>query len=335
MRRWPAAAALVVLLAAAGPAIADAVYVTAEPVALDPRNPSLRRIGALDFLAGFVLDGHSSHWGGWSGMTISPDGSRLTAISDVGSWLILDLRHDASGRLTGIGAASMWPVLDRQGRPLESKSWADAEALARDRDGSLLVAFERLHRLWRYPRDVAGRTLPVAVDAPAAILKLSGNTGIEAMAVLGDGALLLISEDGLHGEADIAGWSGRPGAWSRLNLARSGSFTVSDATLLPTGDVLLVERDFSLLGASARVRLSVVARAAIRPGARLVDRTLAELAPPLTVDNFEAAAARTAPDGATLIYLLSDDNQSFLQRTLLFQLRLEPAAAVKAAAGSP
>jgi hypothetical protein len=335
LRRWPAAAALVVLLAAAGPAIADSVAVTAEPVALDPHDPSLRRIGSLDFVAGFVLSGRSSQWGGWSGMTISPDGRTLTAISDLGRWLVLDLRHDASGRLTGIGAAAMWPVLDRQGRPLESKSWADAEALARDRDGSLLVAFERLHRLWRYPRQIAGRALPVAVDAPAAILKLSANTGVEAMTVLGDGALLLISEDGLHGEPDIAGWVGRPGAWSRLNLARSGSLTVSDATLLPNGDVLLVERDFSLLGASAVVRLSVVARAAIRPGARLVGRTLAELAPPLTVDNFEVAAARTAPDGATLIYLLSDDNQSFLQRTLLFQLRLDPAAAMKAAAGSP
>jgi len=130
-------------------------------------------------------------------------------------------------------------------------------------------------------------------------------------------------------------WVGRPGAWSRLNLARSGSFTVSDATLLPSGDVLLVERDFSLFGAAALVRLSVVPRAAIRPGARLVGRTLAQLAPPLTVDNFEAAAARTGPDGATLIYLMSDDNQSFLQRTLLFQLRLDPAAAANTAAGSP
>ena len=329
------AAAFLFLLAAAGPAIADSIYVTAEPVSLDSGNPSLRRIGALDFLAGFVLRGDSSKWGGWSGMTISPDGNRLTAISDVGNWLVLDLRHDPSGRLTGIGAAQLWPMLDRQGRPVESKSWADAEALARDRDGSLLVAFERLHRLWRYPRDIADRAPPVAVDAPAAILKLSANTGIEAMTVLGDGAILLMSEDGLHGERDIAGWVGRPGAWSRLNLARSGSFTVSDATLLPSGDVLLVERDFSLVGASARARLSVVPRATIRPGSRLVSRTLAEIAPPLTVDNFEAAAARTAPDGATLIYLMSDDNQSFLQRTLLFQLRLEPAAAVKAAAGSP
>ena len=75
-------------------------------------------------------------------------------------------------------------LIDRQGRPLESKSWADAEALARDRDGSLLVAFERLHRLWRYPREISGRALPVAVDAPAAILELSANTGIEAMTVL-------------------------------------------------------------------------------------------------------------------------------------------------------
>jgi hypothetical protein len=334
LRRWPAAA-LVFLLAAAGPALADSAYVTAEPVALDPSNPSLRRIGSLDFLAGFALHGHTSQWGGWSGMTISPDGSRLSAISDIGSWLVLDLRHDASGRLTGIGAASMWPVLDRQGHPFESKSWEDAEALARDRDGSLLVAFEHLHRIWRYPRDITGRALPVPVDAPAAILQLPANTGIEAMTVLGDGTLLLVSENGLPGEPDIAAWLGRPGAWSRLTLARSGSLTVSEATLLPSGDVLLVERDFTYLGAAIVVRLSVVPRAAIRPGARLVGRTLAEIAPPLTVDNFEAAAVRTAPDGATLIYLMSDDNQSFLQRTLLFQLRLEPAAAAKTAAGSP
>ena len=334
MRRRPAAAAFIILLAAAGPAVADTIAVTAQPIALDPRDPGRHRVGALDFLAGFVLSGYSSQWGGWSGMTIAPDGQSLTAISDVGSWLVLDLRQDTAGRLTGIGAAAMWPVLDRQGRPLERKSWTDAEALARDRDGSLLVAFERLHRLWRYPRDVAGRALPTPLDAPPAILQLPANIGIEAMTVLDNGALLLISEDGLPGERDIAAWLGRPGAWSRLTLARSGSLTVSDATLLPDGDVLLVERDFSLLGA-ALVRLSVVARATIRPGARLVSRTLAELAPPLSVDNFEAAAARTAPDGATLIYLLSDDNQSFLQRTLLFQLRVEPAAAAKAAAGLP
>jgi hypothetical protein len=323
-RRW---AALVILLATAGPAAAQPIAVTAEPIPLNPRDAGQSRVGALDFLAGFVLGARSPDWGGWSGMVLSPDGRTLTAISDLGHWLTLELRQDSSGRLLGIGAATLQPVRNLQGRPLVDKRWADGEALARDGDGSLLVAFERHHRIWRYAADAAVRARPAApVDAPAALRQLPANTGIEAMAVLEQGRILLISEAGLPGEPDIAAWLGHPGAWSRLTLARSGPLTVSDATLLPDGDVLLVERHFSLLGA-AEVRLSVVPRAAIRPGGRLAGRTLADLTPPLSIDNFEAAAARPGPAGSTLIYLLSDDNQSFLQRTLLVQFRLDPAPA--------
>ena len=120
------AAALALLLACAGPAAAEPIAVTAEPISLDPRDAAHSRVGALDFLAGFVLRGRSPDWGGWSGMVISPDGKTLTAISDIGSWLRLDLRHDPSGRLIGVGGAAMLPVLDRQGRPLDDKRWADA-----------------------------------------------------------------------------------------------------------------------------------------------------------------------------------------------------------------
>jgi hypothetical protein len=42
-----------------------------------------------------------------------------------------------------------------------------------------------------------------------------------------------------------------------------------------------------------------------------------ELAKPLTVDNFEGLAAVRRPGGATRFYLLSDDNASAGQRTLL------------------
>jgi hypothetical protein len=330
-------AALALLLAFSGPAAAESIAVSAEPVQLDPQHPGKSRVGALHFLAGFVLRSGASDWGGWSGMLISSDGKTLTAISDVGHWLRLELRHDPSGRMIGIGPAAILPVLDRQGRPLVEKRWADAEALVRDTDGSLLVAFERQHRILRYAQDAAGHFLPpTPVDAPAAIQRLPANSGIESMVVLDGGRLLLISEAGLPGEPDIAVWLGRPGAWSRLTLARAGGLAASDATRLPSGDLLLVERDAPLVGVAV-ARLSIIPRAAIRPGARLVGTTLADLAPPLVVDNFEAVAARPGPDGSTLIYLLSDDNQSFLQRTLLFQFRLDPAppGGGPAVAGSP
>ena len=43
---------------------------------------------------------------------------------------------------------------------------------------------------------------------------------------------------------------------------------------------------------------------------------------PLTVDNFEGVAAVQDDDGATLVYILSDDNFNFFQRTLLLLFRL-------------
>ncbi len=44
---------------------------------------------------------------------------------------------------------------------------------------------------------------------------------------------------------------------------------------------------------------------------------------PLTIDNFEALATRRGPDGEILIYLMSDDNFSFFQRTLLLMFALD------------
>jgi hypothetical protein len=66
--------------------------------------------------------------------------------------------------------------------------------------------------------------------------------------------------------------------------------------------------------------------APIAPGARLEAEELALLRRPLSVDNFEGVACRLGPRGESLIYLVSDDNFSATQRTLLLQFALDPAA---------
>jgi hypothetical protein len=48
------------------------------------------------------------------------------------------------------------------------------------------------------------------------------------------------------------------------------------------------------------------------------------LAPPLNVDNYEGLAALPRPDGSVRFYLISDDNFSRLQRTLLLGLDWRP-----------
>jgi hypothetical protein len=116
---------------------------------LNPADAQQVQVDSLQFIAGLELTSPAREWGGYSGIVMSDDGS-LVAVSDVGHWLRLELTHDADGKLTGVGAAQIEPLLDEAGQPVTGKEWSDAEAVAAVSGGSYIVAFERNHRLWRY-----------------------------------------------------------------------------------------------------------------------------------------------------------------------------------------
>jgi hypothetical protein len=319
----PLAVALL-LSAAASPA--DPLGIVVRPVPLDPRQDGAASVGQLDFLAGFVLTGDGPDWGGLSGMAISPDGQELWSVADVGAWYRFELRHDGAGRLTDIALGDTGRLLDDAGRPIVTKCRGDAEALARKSDGYFYVTFECRHRIWRYraPGNPFGAAARV-VRLPAGAKSLFNNAGLEAAVFLPGDRLFLLVESGDIADPDLPGWYFDGQHWQSVSHPRTGAFEPTDMTLLPSGDVLLLERSFSVL-AGPRARLSILPLSSIKPGARLSGREIAVIGPPLTVDNFEAVAARPGPDGSTLIYILSDDNQNALQRTLLLQFRLRPSA---------
>lgn len=325
--RWPGSLGLLLLAwASLAGARAEPVSVDAHALYFNPDDPSQRRAGALEWIAGVALSVPDPRFGGWSGMVLSSDGRRLTAVSDVGFWLTATLAHDQQGRITGLTDAQLGPLLGPEGQPLKSKRLADAEALARDRDGSLIVGFEGTHRLWRYRPGpgaeeglLAARPEPVA--PPPQLSRVPRNGGVEAMTVLADGRLLMVTEDLTNAAGDLVGWLRDAKGWHDLSLAPAGLFKPTDLAQLPGGDVLVLERRFTLIGGVA-MRLRRVPLKAIRPGARLEGAALVELAPPVSVDNMEALAAVKAADGSTLLYVLSDDNFNPVQRTLLLQFRL-------------
>lgn len=322
--RWAAILGCIVAawLAAAAPALADPVAVEAHPIHLNPDDRSQARVGNLEWMAGVSLTAPDPRFGGWSGMVLSPDGRQLIAVSDVGFWLVATLTHDGQGRLTGLTEARLGPLRGLDGEPLKSKRWADAESLARDRDGSLVVGFEGMHRLWRYRQgDDLLAARPEAVDAPPSLRRAPRNGGVEAMTVLADGRLLMVTEDFLNPEGDLVGWVRQGDTWHELSFAPAGLFKPTDLSQMPNGDVLALERRFTMIGGVA-MRLRRVPLTAIKPGARLEGTPVAELTPPVSVDNMEALAARRATDGSTTIYVMSDDNFNPLQRTLLLQFRL-------------
>ncbi|MFQ5541980.1 MAG: hypothetical protein ACE5E2_04055, partial [Candidatus Binatia bacterium] len=59
---------------------------------------------------------------------------------------------------------------------------------------------------------------------------------------------------------------------------------------------------------------------------RLRGEKIVHLDPSVEIDNFEGLAVRVDPVGGTLLYMISDDNYSQLQRTLLLQFHLPPTS---------
>lgn len=313
--------AALLLLTPAAAAAGEAIGLRSVSLTLNPEDRSQATADGLRWRGGLAVTSEAEGFGGLSDLLLAPDGAGLLAVSDEGRWVSATLAYDAAGDLAGLSAARLGPLHDTAGRLLSVsiKRRQDAEALARLPDGSLLVAFERAHRLRRFSAGLEGPTEIFA--APHGLAEAAANAGIEALVTLADGRLLAFTEGQPAGQGFAVYLRDGRGAWQNLTLQPSGLFRPTGAARLPSGDLLLLERRFTLLGGLG-ARLSRIALADIRPGALLRTEEIAELRPPLTLDNFEGVAVHQAPDGTTRITLVSDDNYSALQRSLVVQFEL-------------
>ena len=113
-------------------------------------------------------------------------------------------------------------------------------------------------------------------------------------------------------------------------------FNPVDMAALPDGRVLVLLRAVEWGVPPAFVGKLVVADPAeIREGQAWPWRALADLRDPLPTDNYEGLAVEVDASGAAILWLISDDNQMRVQRTLLLKLRWDPAADKQKARGSP
>lgn len=296
----------------------EPIAVTATPIALDSHDPESTRVGRLRFRGGLALRSADVRFGGLSGLRVSADGERFLAVSDRGHLLRGRLLYDERGDLARVEDVTIAPLVDAAAAALLGARGNDAEALEVLPNGDLLVAFEGRHRIMRYPADGGAAR---AVTAPRALRAAPGNGGLETLVALGDGRLLAITEE-QPAEGGVRGWlKERDGDWRPLTYATAEGFRPTDAALLPSGDVIVVERLFP----PPAIRVRLLPQRDIVAGATLRGERIAQFLGSLNYDNMEAIAARRDVHGETLVYLVSDDNYSPLQRTLLLMFALSPA----------
>jgi hypothetical protein len=297
--------------------------VNLEPFDVDSKNPERKQFGALALLSAFQLQSKDRRFGGLSGLSIGQDG-KLYAISDAGYWLSASIVAEPDGALKDLLDWQIAPLLMPDKTPV-GRSWVDAEALAQSADGSFLVGFEGRHRIWRYsPPPATIKSTPILVPAPAALTRAPTNGGIEGLASLPNGRLLILTEEFTNSDGSMKGWLSDNGEFAEISYVPARGYKVTDCAALPSGDLLVLERRYVPFGILS-ARLTLVDSKTLRPGAKLTGNELLRLEQPLAVENFEGLAAHKTSRG-TVIYLVSDDNYNPFQQTLLLQFLLPDSA---------
>lgn len=302
------------------------IEIRVKPIeAFQPAEPDRKIFGSLEFRGGLELSSSAKNFGGLSAIRVAPDGAGFLAITDKAEWLRGRIVY-RDNTPVGIADAEMAPMLGPDGRVLTARGWYDTEALTLDGNAAY-VALERIHRILRFDYGKDGLLARAQiVPTPPEMSKLPGNRGIECLIAMPKGtalagALMAISERGLDGDGNVRGFligGPKPGAFT---VKRKDDFDIVDCASTPSSDLLLLERFFSWQkGVAMRIRR--VPLASVVPGALLDGPSLIQADMGFQIDNMEGLSVHRAADGTLVLTLVSDDNFSIIQRTLLLQFTL-------------
>lgn len=296
------------------------VALTAEPLVLNSADPAQTRAGELRYLGGWSLREPGELFGGLSAITIRPDG-RISALSDSGAMFTFP-----EPRATKLRFTARTTVLPYKKPP---KHWmprpTDSESIAADPDfRHVWVGYEEMQLICRYETDFARigscRAWPEMKAWPE-------SESIESLARLPDGRFLAIAEGGetpdggrealLFADDPVAAATPHP---MRMSYIPPTGFNPTDALWIGDDRMLVLNRRATLYDGFTAI-VTLVDLRGMRAGAVLHGREVARLAPPLLSDNFEGMALEWR-DGQRILWLVSDDNHLFLQRTLLLKFAL-------------
>ena len=306
----------------------QSITITATSITtFDLNNPARRRFGKLEFVGGLVLRSPSKNFGAFSGLRLS-DQDLLTAITDTGYWLQGHIERDKNGVPMGLAKARMAPLLNNFGKPFGNKWFADAEGLT-FAGGFAFVGMEQNTRILRF---FAGKDLFASKSTTLPRRKKSGsfrsNNGYEAVASFPSnhplsGGILGLRENWGRGatfnRGVLYGLNGEDNG--QFSVEGDGSFAITDADFLPSGDLLLLERRFTM-GWGAQARIRRIKGMEIRDGAKLEGKIIFEAGSGQLLDNMEGLSVFTGPKGKLRIGMISDNNHWPLQRTIYLEFMI-------------
>ncbi len=282
--------------------------------------------GPFEFVGGLEMTSGSRDFGGLSGFRFRTPGSDFVGVADTGFWYFGTVERDAEGRPENFGDFRMVRIVDADGHPIEDKWDSDAEGIAVKGDLAT-VSFERAARISEFrlrPDDMQGAIRDLDFLVPAT--ELRRNKGFETVAYAPQngplaGARVAIAERSIDKKGNIFAAVLEGPRKGVFKVARRDGFDISDGVFLPDGDMLLLERSYAVTQ-GVRLRLRRLKVDTIRPGGLADGPVLMDADMSYQIDNMEGIDVWKRADGATMVSMVSDDNQSLLQRNLYLEFRM-------------
>ena len=272
------------------------------------------RVGEMTLEGAWQLDSGHSDFNGFSALLALPDGRFLAATDGGTAAFFPQPGTPGQVRIAPFGGV----------RP-RNKMLADIESLALDpRTGDVWAGYEHRHAIARFDPQLR----QIRRVLPEQMRRWPANSGAEAMVRLADGRFVVLAEGGsfvrdsggLLFAADPAGG----GKAASFRYGHPQGYRPVDMAQLPDGRVLILLRRVRLVPPGFEALIEVADPAAIRPGKVWRGRAVARLQRPVPLDNYEGLAIRPQADGSVAVWLVSDDNNSTFQRTVLLHLRWMP-----------
>lgn len=290
------------------------------------RYQSVKLLGTLD-LTSMSYQGHRLD--GLSGLSWDDDEQRLYAISDRGVIFHLQpvFSHDQLESIQVLGA---YPLKDRYGATLRS-GWRDSEGLALlgsqngiQGDTELIISFEGQPRVQRYtPQGKQTGKVRLPRKLRNRRNYVGPNKALEAITLHPEFGFIVAPEEPLKGTQPTL-YATKGLTWP-IPPSPVRNSAITGLETLPDGSLLLLERAYvSLLQpiviSLRQIQLSPTCRNHNQP---CPARTLANFssAQGWSIDNFEGLAYHNA----NRFFMVSDNNASWLQRTLLSYMEILPA----------
>lgn len=258
------------------------------------------------FLGQFTWQSESAIFGGLSAIEVTDGGNGLLVVSDRGRILRAELAREGDS-ITGITETSKLRWIAQNKPDLFTDGVRDAEGLAMGADGRLFVSFEGTPRILEIQPDGAWlRTLPLHPE----LQRLQRNSGMEALAIDGDGRLLTIPERSGEYDRPFPVWLFRDPRWEMVfRMARDPGYLPVGADFGPDGLLYVLERGFNGIGFRSRVRRFAPLDGGVQQGQTLMQ------SPILSHDNLEGLSVWRDAGGRIRLTMISDDNFRRLQRT--------------------